>query len=193
MNINDLNLNQQMAAETLRPLLAAYPNAKLTNDTIVVYAVALSELPPIKLQAGVLRCLRTCKFLPSIAEVMEAAQEVTEHANGTKVASPDEAWNEVQRQMQEAFIYKKPVFSTLEIERAALAMGWIGLCETPTNQIGTARAQFLRLYESVCGRQKSNQVNDNVIRLVGGESAMREITAGVINSLPALKNGRETA
>ena len=193
MNINDLNQDQQMAAEILRPLLAAYPNARLTADSIFVYAVALSELHPRQLQAGVLRCMRTCKFFPSIAEIMEAAQDVTEQANGTKVAAPDEAWNEVQRQLQEAFIYKKPVFSTPEIERAALAMGWIGLCETPTNQIGTARAQFLRLYESVCSRQKSNQVNENVIRLVGGENAMREITAGVVKSLPPVRDGRETA
>ena len=190
MNIDDLNQDQQMAAEILRPLLAAYPNARLTADSIFVYAVALSELHPRQLQAGGLRCMRTCKFVPSIAEIMEAAQDVTEHANGTKVSSPDEAWNEVQRQMEEAFIYKKPVFSTPEIERAALAMGWIGLCETPTNQIGTARAQFLRLYESVCSRQKSNQVNENVIRLVGGENAMREITAGVMKCLPAVSEGR---
>ena len=198
MNINDLNPVQRQAAEILRPLLAAYPNAKISADSIFVYAVALSELPPAKLQAGVLRCMRTCKpkfygYFPSIAEIMEAAQEVTDYVSGTKMASPDEAWNEVQQQMQEAFIYKTPVFSTPEVKRAALAMGWIGLCETPTNQIGTARAQFLRLYESVCNTHQGRKVNDSVVRLVGGENAIRELASSVAKDLPKIEEGREPA
>jgi hypothetical protein len=156
-------------------LILAYPSAKITPDSICVYAIALSELSPTELQAAVLKCMRTCKFFPSIAEIMEAANDMVEVASGTKAKSPDEAWNEVIKQMNEAFIYKKPVFSTPEIEKAALSMGWIGLCETPTDQLGTARAQFLRLYESVCKRKNENRINDNVLHQVGDIGGLQRL------------------
>lgn len=155
--------------------MLAYPNARITPRNIVTYAIALSELEPVELQAGVLKCMRTCKFFPSIAEIMEAAQNMIETVTNTKFKSPDEAWNEVQKQMHEAFIYKKPVFSTPEIEKAALSMDWRALCETPTEQIGTARAQFLRLYDSVCNRKKENRINDSVISIMGGSEMVRKL------------------
>lgn len=156
-------------------MILAYPSAKITPDSICVYAIALSELSPAELQAAVLKCMRTCKFFPSIAEIMEAANDMVEVASGTKAKSPDEAWNEVIKQMNDAFIYRKPVFSTPEIEKAALSMGWIGLCETPTDQLGTARAQFLRLYESVCKRKTENRINDNVLHQVGDIGGLQRI------------------
>lgn len=104
---------------------------------------------------------------------------VVDVANGTQERSLDEAWNEVQRQMEEAFVYKKPVFSTPEIEKAALAMGWIGICNTPTDQIGTARAQFLKLYASVLGRNKDKQINDRVIGIMGGDKAIKQLAGDV--------------
>lgn len=140
---------------------------RITAGNIATYAVALSELSEQELTAGVLRCMRTCKFFPSIAEIMDQAQCVVERAHGTTDKSADEAWNEVQRQMEEAFIYKEPVFSTPEIKKAALAMGWVGLCNTPTDAIGVARAQFLKLYDSVCGRKREAAIDDQVLRLVG--------------------------
>ncbi|WP_312560895.1 hypothetical protein [Anaerospora sp.] len=177
-------LDVERAIDILTPLMCAYPAAKITEETISVYAIALSELTELELQAGVLKCMRTSKFFPSIAEVMEAAQNMIETVTNTKAKSPDEAWNEVQKQMHEAFVYKKPVFSTPEIEKAALSMGWIGLCETPTDQIGTARAQFLRLYESVCSRKRESRINDSVIAIMGGNDYVKQLVAA--KSMPQL-------
>lgn len=182
-SIEDLTPIQQRAAQILQPLMLAYPSAKITPQSIAIYAIALSEITEAELTAGVLRCMRTCKFFPSIAEIMEAAQTVVEVAKGTREKSPDEAWNEVQRQMEEAFVYKKPVFSTTEIEKAALSMGWIGLCNTPTDQIGTARAQFLKLYASVLGRSKDTRINDRVIEIMGGARAIKQLAGDVANKL----------
>lgn len=144
----------------------AFPNAKISAGTIVVYAQDLSVLSDEVLQAAVIKCRRVYRFLPSIAEVMEQADNLVEIATGTKQKTPDEAWNEVLKQMNEAFIYKKPVFSTPEIEFAALAMGWTGICETDTKNMGTIRAQFLKLYESTCKRKHDAKVNDQVLQLV---------------------------
>jgi hypothetical protein len=160
-------MDKVLAVKLLTPLVLAYPAAKITNDTVKVYATALSELTELELKAGVMKCMRTCKFFPSIAEIMEAAQQMVEVATGTACKDGDEAWNEVQRQMQEAFVYKKPVFSTPEIEKAALSMGWIGLCETPTDNIATVRAQFLKMYEAVCQRKKETRINTKVLQTMG--------------------------
>lgn len=169
-------MNKMQAVKILSPLICAYPNTKITEETIQVYAVALSELTEKSLTAAVLKCMRTSTFFPSIAEIMKAADDMNDVAAGTKAKSPDESWNEVQRQMEEAFVYKKPVFSTPEIELAALSMGWIGLCETPVNQIGVARAQFLKLYDSVLNRKKEEKTNSRVLELVGHVSGnMKQI------------------
>lgn len=146
--------------------MSAFPNAKISFETIVVYIKALSCLSDAELTAAVMKCMRTCKFFPAIAEIMEQADNMVQVATGTKHKSPDEAWNEVIKQMNEAFIYKKPVFSTPEIESAALAMGWTGLCETETDNMGTIRAQFLRLYESTCRRKHAAKVDNQVLGLM---------------------------
>lgn len=151
----------------LQPLMLAFPNAKINLGTIKVYIGALSCLSDAELTAAVMKCLRTCKFFPSIAEIMEQAENMVQVATGTKHKSNDEAWNEVLKQMNEAFIYKKPVFSTPEIESAALAMGWSGLCQTEIEDMGTIRAQFLRMYESTCKRKKEEKVDNQVLDIVG--------------------------
>ena len=164
------------AIDALAPLICAYPAARITEETIQVYAVALSELHETEIAAGVLRCIRTCKFFPSIAEIMDASQSVVKAANGTTCKSPDEAWKEVVQQMKDAFVYRKPVFSTPEIEQAALSMGWNSLCETPVDQAGVARAQFLRLYESVCNHRRDKSINDSVIQTVGAKNLIEKLS-----------------
>jgi RNA polymerase-binding transcription factor DksA len=163
--------------------MLAFPRSGMNEENMSLYATVLSELSEHELKAGVLKCMRICKFFPSIAEIMEVSNEMVQVVTKTKVKSPDEAWNEVQKQMQEAFVYKKPKFSTQEIETAALAMGWIGLCETPTDQIGTARAQFLRMYESVCKRKKEDRINNNVIQIMGGQNKTAELIGKVVGQI----------
>lgn len=170
--------------DILSPLICAYPSAKITEETIQVYSIALSELPEAELLAGVLKCMRTCKFFPSIAEIIDASQDMVRVVTGTKEKSSDEAWAEVQRQMQVAFIYEKPVFSSSQIEQAALAIGWVGLCETATKDMGTARAQFRGFYESACKRSKDKQINDNVIKIMGGEKMVKKFFENVCRLMP---------
>jgi hypothetical protein len=147
--------------------MLAFPNARINNGTIIVYVKALSCLSEAALTASVMKCMRTCKFFPSIAEIMEQAENMVQVATGTKHKSPDEAWNEVLKQMNEAYVYKEPEFSTPEIKHAALAMGWTGLCETLTKDMGTARAQFLKLYDSTCKRKQAEKIDNDVLGLMG--------------------------
>ena len=160
-------MDQNKTIKMLAPLILAFPNSKVNEGTIGVYATALSCLEEVELTASVMKCMRTCKFFPSIAEIMEQADNMVQVATGTKHKSNDEAWKEVLQEMNDAFIYRKPVFSSDEIETAALAMGWNGLCQTEIQDMGTIRAQFLRMYESVCKRKKEAKIDGQVIDVIG--------------------------
>lgn len=159
-------MDKKTIIKIMSPLLCGYPTFKMDESMVQVYTVALSDLTEDQLSAAVMRCLRTCKFFPAIAEIREAAESLTDHVNGTGAKSPDEAWREVQQQMHDAFVYKPPVFSTPEIEQAALAMGWEALCTTDNPE--ASRAHFLKMYASVCARTKNTKVNTEVLRILGG-------------------------
>jgi len=159
-------MRKDRAIEILAPLALIFQNDRQSvddlQDMLDAYATALMHLSEAELTAGVFKCIRKCKKFPAPAEIMDYAQEMADIAAGKKHKSADEAWNEVQKQVQAAFVYKKPVFSTPEIETAALSMGWRGLCSTPTDQIGTIRAQFLKMYDSVCKRKQEQRTNQSV-------------------------------
>jgi hypothetical protein len=163
-----MTITEKQAIRILAPLIVAFPNSKAGDETILVYAKVLCCLSEAALTASVMKCMRTCKFFPSIAEIMDQAENMVQVATGTKHKSPDEAWNEVLKQMNEAYVYKEPEFSTPEIKHAALAMGWTGLCETLTKDMGTARAQFLKLYDSTCKRKQAEKIDNEVLGLVSG-------------------------
>lgn len=152
--------------EVILMLITAYPNTRVHPNTVELYVDALRNIPTNLLQAVVARCIRTNKFLPTIAEILDHADELIDKVNNKRDKDSDEAWAEVMKQMHDAFVYEKPVFSTPEIERAALSMGWVSLCETPTDLIGVARAQFIRIYESVIKRKRENKIDRAIL---GGE------------------------
>lgn len=150
--------------------MLVFPNAKIGIENIIAYAYELSDINEAELIAGVRKSKKVCRFFPSIAEILENSHDMVEVVTETRVKNSDEAWNEVLHQMKEAFIYKKPTFSTPEIETAALSMGWVGMCETETDNIGTIRAQFTRMYESVCKRKKETRVNNDVLNSMGAKA-----------------------
>lgn len=182
------------AIDIIAPLMCAFPNAKITDDTIGIYALALSELSPEELQAGVLKCMRTCKFFPTIAEIMEKAQEIVEVVSDTQARSCEDAWKEVLTQMEKAFVYRKPEFSTPEVEKAALSMGWTSLCNLLVDGMNTARAQFLRIYESVCKGKREDRINGAVLNVMG-ESSVKQLvskTAGAVRGMNLLTETKKT-
>lgn len=153
----------------LTPYLMAYPQNRMDENGLIVYAKALRSLSLEQIEAAMNKLLRTMRFFPSVAEIYAEAESVTRYINGVEDKSPDEAWLEVVRQMQEAFVYKKPTFSTPEIERAALSMGWDALCQVPTEGMNTARSQFVKFYEGVLKRKSEAKANADVVAMLPSE------------------------
>lgn len=176
------------SVETLAPLLCAYPSAKITEDTIRVYAVALSELSEAELQAGVLRCMRTCRFFPSIAEIMEASREVVEAVKGSEIRDGDEAWQEVQKAVRYTLTYNEPEFSNQQIKQAVDTIGWRSFTECKIGDINTLRAQFLRIYDSICKRRNNERINANVLQLINPGQLQSITGGGLYGEIPKPKN-----
>lgn len=152
--------------KTLMPYLMAFPQSKMNEGSLIVYARALSSLTIAEIDAAMLKLMRTVKFFPTVAEIFEQADNVKNFAIGKSEKSADEAWHEVMKEVHSASIYREPKFSTPEIKQAALNMGWTSLCNLETDAINTARAQFMRIYEAILKRKSDKKINREVMNVL---------------------------
>jgi hypothetical protein len=53
------------------------PQHPLSREAVRVYRENLGDVPPGLLQAAARRCIRTCRWFPKIAELREAAAEIS--------------------------------------------------------------------------------------------------------------------
>jgi hypothetical protein len=67
-------------AEAMGVLTAAFPNAPVGRETVLVYADMLGDIPEDLLRKAVRRCINTTKFFPTIAEIREAANSIRREA-----------------------------------------------------------------------------------------------------------------
>ena len=151
---------------TLTPYLMAFPQSKLTKEGLVVYAKALSSLSIAEINAAMLKLMRTCRFFPTVAEIFEQAAVMRDFAAGKGIPTPDEAWREAMREMNDKFVYGKWELSTHEIEQAVDNFGKMALCELTPEGMNTARAQFMRIYASIVSRAKEKATNRQVLNLL---------------------------
>lgn len=175
--------------ETLTPYLMAFPQSKMNEGSLLVYAKALSRLSIAEIEAAMLKLIQTNKFFPSVAEIFEQAEIVTRFVTKTDEKSADEAWREILQEVHDAFVYRKPQFSSREIEQAALNMGWTSLCNLEIDAMNTARAQFMRIYKSILSRKKEKTINQQVLDSLP-EARIRELTK---QTVPMLSLVREKA
>ena len=90
-----------------------------------IYTKVLGDIPNEILSKAVKKLLLESKFLPSIAEVVDASKSLMGTADdSTRVREWDEAWNEIERAMQSTPWGHTPVFSRIEIELAVRSFGW---------------------------------------------------------------------
>ena len=147
-------------SESLTLLFGAYGRA---NDAqqISIYGEMLSDIPPMLLQMAVKKSVRECKFLPSIAEILEQCELLNGAVHEDARAKDwDEAWAEIQKAMQATPWGKTPQFSTPEIAQAVNSFGWLPLQTSLAEDMPTVRAQMRRFYEDACSRSKSQAKND---------------------------------
>lgn len=78
-------MTQQDASKLLAMLMAAYPNARVPDGTVVLYESILVDLDRDRCVEAVRKIIKTSKFFPTIAEIVtayegeKAAEEIPYH------------------------------------------------------------------------------------------------------------------
>jgi len=141
--------------QALAILTAAYPNNKITAETIRVYQITLQDIPGDVLEKAILHLTTTNKFFPTVAEIRDAAYLLMVVTN--KIPSAYEAWGEVQEEIARCGEYFRysistnvPEYSHPLVERAVEIMGYKQLCYS--DNLVADRAHFFKVYESLYQR-----------------------------------------
>lgn len=122
-------------------------NRKPTKATFAAYEVGLSDLPIEKIEEAVVTAIRESKFMPTVAELRQAAATGTA-ANVDDIAQ--HAFEIFDRAVQTLGGYKSPNFSDPITNATVRALGgWNYLCEKPESEfLSFVRPQFLKTYAS---------------------------------------------
>lgn len=123
--------------------------AEQISDLQVLWCELLRDMPSELLRAAALQHASTSKWFPTVAELREAAADIS---------SPDhrmtamEAWGEVSRQIRTVGSYGRPEFSNEVVRRLVDDMGWGNLCAS--EMPGADRARFIDAYNALVTRDR---------------------------------------
>jgi len=150
-------------AKILASMFACYGQGQ-DGVRIAAYTNLLADIPTDILSKVCRKLTLEAKYLPSVAEIVEASRSIMGTMDESSRLLPwAEAWHEIETQMKEAFVYAKPVFSHPEIEKAVKMYGWKDLCETPSKDMSIVKAQLRDMYNQVCARTREESVNNYVL------------------------------
>ena len=170
----------------LSPYLALFPSCKIDSVGLVMYAKALLPLSLPVIEAALTKLLQPSVLFPSVAEIFKEADEMERFAlaksSGSRVPTAAEAWEEVQRLVKDCYVYKKWEFSCPQVEKAAKQFGIKELCVLESNAVNTARAQFMRIYESIVNQNLADRQNQRALDTMSAKS-LSMLAGRVINLL----------
>ncbi|MGM9519549.1 MAG: hypothetical protein ACI3WS_02630 [Phascolarctobacterium sp.] len=130
----------------------------------VIYVESLKDIQVELLEKACRKLLLEKKFVPSIAEIVEASRSLAgEVDENLRVKSWPEAWAEIEKAMFATPWGKLPTFSTPEIAEAVFSYGWNTLQASAEADMPIVRAQVRRIYEDVCARGVNMANNAYVI------------------------------
>jgi hypothetical protein len=134
-------MTRPQALELVGELMAAYRTGQqVAPETVEVYVTDILDLDYEPAVLAIKRLRQTRTFLPSIAEVRQAATEIT----AGQLPDGGQAWAEVTDQIRAVGYTGRPEFSHSAIAETVRALGWRELCAS-ANQVAD-RAHFLKLY-----------------------------------------------
>lgn len=132
-------------------LIGAFPAARVTDATPAVYETALRDLEHRHAQLAVNRLLATAKFMPTIAEIREAAVEIAH----PELRSGAEAWGDVVKAVSKFGINRTPTFDDRLVAAAVEAIGWTNICNAKQDDPST-RAKFADAYNAAARRARTD-------------------------------------
>jgi hypothetical protein len=144
-------MTKQEAYKLVGLLFTTYPNIKLTQENALAFVSALEDLPLDVATRGVERMRRVSKFLPSVAEIREAATDVAHGARKTGI----EAWEVLGRAVRKFGWVAPPKITDPHLAFAVSALGgWTAVCSLREEAEMSARARFIEAYDGAARRER---------------------------------------
>jgi hypothetical protein len=129
-------------------------NRTITKELIDIYYNALKDLSEKEFRQAAKEVLNENKFFPLPADLRQKTFQLIEKQE--KLLSASDALEEIEKQIREVGSYGKPVFTHEIIEKSVSAIGgWYHLCVEAN--LDVVRGQFLRIYENMCNRYKTDK------------------------------------
>lgn len=149
-------------------MFAAYDKAN-NDKQLAAYSMALKDIPEELLMKACHKLLLENKFLPAIAEIVQACRSLVGCIDENKRERTwAEAWKEIMEQVRICGLYEKPKWSTPEIAAAVKSYGYTDLCSLQKDEQQTASAQCRRFYEDACKKKNETDVNNFVLKRITG-------------------------
>ena len=153
-------MNIKEAAQLVAIVAGAMPQYqdKELAPTAKTWAVILGDMDYKTAEAALLVVMRswTSSFFPPPGAIVEAARSMTAAPPAAEIA-----WKEVCKKLNP---YAAPTWSDPLVGEAVRVLGYRNLC-TSENP-GVDRAHFLKIYESLVKRQRTERENETVRKLV---------------------------
>ncbi len=130
---------------------------KFTEEKVVLYNRMLSDIPPVLVDKAIQSLARTSKFPPTVAEIREKAEEIYRIAGNEPIPDAGEAWGEVLQAISHQGSYRTPKFDDPITTETVRRMGWQELCRRRVEMSSVDRAQFMKMYDDIARRQKSEK------------------------------------
>jgi hypothetical protein len=131
-------MNKTETGAILRILRTVWPNEQITPDRITAYQWAFEDLEYLQVEDACKRWMKTGKFFPKPAELLEIIATETVAPE----IIPEAAFAEVIKQAGRVGLTGTPQFSHPLIARAVEEVTWYAICMTDMKDYPTLRAQF---------------------------------------------------
>ena len=174
--------------KSLNAVLAAYPSqsSKLAPSTIAamleVWQDTLGDLDPDLLRMSVRRHIERSEFMPTVAEIRQAAVDIARQASPAHETA-QEAWRKVRSSILSYGHNNKVTFANPITQAVVEQFGWYEMCVSEDPE-AVNRAQFIKAYETELSRREDRARQS---------PAVREFVAQLANkmSMPQLERHEE--
>ena len=126
----------------LLPLATIPPRAELTEAIFEAFWLALSDLSLEQVRGAVIKALRTCRFMPSAAELRDLAGVMTPEMRAVL------AWGALKRAIRKEGSWHSVHFDDAAVTAAVRNLGgWARLCSLESEELDKwVRRDFERIY-----------------------------------------------
>lgn len=151
-------------SDLIAKLFLSYPSANPSRQAMALYVDALKDIPEELLAVGIRKLVNTSKFLPSIAEIREACEDLFDEK-----PMWEDGWTEVMDAMTSSFSKHGPGrWSNSVIARTVKALGWDNMrCMTYQN-MPVWRSQFRETFNRLIERDERDYQNRIANEQLGG-------------------------